>query len=88
MPKSKKRKNRYVPKPRTAQPSPAGPAPVVEQSPVQAVAQTSTALRPGRTPEKTQPIAQSPGIGTELKIIGVITIVLLAAIIVLYFIFR
>jgi hypothetical protein len=88
MPKSKKRKNRYVPKPRTAQPSPAGQAPIVEQSPVQAVAQTSTAIRPGRTPEKTQPIPQTLSIGTELKIIGLLTTVLLAAIIVLYFIFR
>lgn len=88
MPKSKKRKNRYVPKPRTVQPSPAGPDQVVEQSPAQAVAQTSAAVRPGRTPEKTQPIARTPHIGTELKIIGVVTIVLLSAIIVLYFIFR
>jgi len=88
MPKSKKRKNRYVPKPRTVQPSPSGPAQVVEQSPGQAVAQTSAAMRPGRTPEKTQPIPQTLSIGTELKIIGVVTTVLLAAIIVLYFIFR
>ncbi|OGN88836.1 MAG: hypothetical protein A2Z74_06855 [Chloroflexi bacterium RBG_13_46_9] len=88
MPKSKKRKNRYVPKPRTVQPPPAGSAQVVEQSPAQAVIQTSAAVRPGRAPEKNQPMAQTPHIGTELKIIGVVTIVLLAAIIVLYFIFR
>ncbi len=88
MPKSKKRKNRYVPKPRTTQPSPSGPATVVEQSPTQAVTQASAAVRSSRTPEKTQPIPQTPGIGTELKIIGVLTTVLLAAIIVLYFIFR
>ena len=87
MPKSKKRKNRYVPKPRTIQPSPSELAPAAEQSPVQALAQTA-AVKTSRIPDKTQPTPQIPSIGTELKIIGVVTIVLLAAIIVLYFIFR
>ena len=88
MPKSKKRKNRYVPRPSTVRPSPSEPAPVIEQSAAQAVSQTSAAVRSSRAPEKTQAISLTPSIGTELKIIGVVTIVLLAAIVVLYFIFR
>lgn len=88
MPKSKKRKNRYVPKPRTVQQS---ASPISTQPVERPVQQTSTVIpaqaKISRTPEKVQVIPQT-SVGTELKVISLVTIVLLASIVVLYFIFR
>ena len=88
MPKSKKRKMRYTPKPRATQQPLAATAQPVERvsEPVQTTAPPN--IRTNRMAGKTQAIPQPSNIGTELKVIGVITFVLLAAIVALYFIFR
>jgi hypothetical protein len=86
MPKSKKRKNRYIPKSRPVQQSPGAPAQVIDHSAETSSAQVA-AVKPVRVGDKA-PAPQTPNIGTELKLIGIITVVLIAAITVLYFIFR
>jgi hypothetical protein len=89
MPKSKKRKMRYTPRPKTAQQQPL----ITTAQPVERIVEPvrTTASQPikiSRPAGKTQAIPQPVNIGTELKIIGVITIILLAAIVALYFVFR
>jgi hypothetical protein len=88
MPKSKKRKMRYTPKSRPVQQPIATTAQPVERvsAPVQTTA--SPTIKTNRMAGKTQAIPQPSNIGTELKVIGVITVILLAAIVALYFVFR
>jgi len=88
MPKSKKRKMRYTPRPKAVQQPLATTAQPVERvsEPVQTSASPIT--KTNRMAGKTQAIPQPSNIGTELKVIGVITVILLAAIVALYFVFR
>ena len=89
MPKSKKRKMRYTPKSRPAQPQPLAAAaqPTTRTSePAQTTAPQT--MKTKGTTGKTQSIPQSTSVGTELKVISIVTVILVAAIVVLYFIFR
>jgi hypothetical protein len=88
MPKSKKRKMRYTPRPKVAQQPLATAAQPGERVPEPVQMTTSPTIKTNRMAGKTQAIPQPRNIGTELKVIGVITFILLAAIVVLYFIFR
>jgi hypothetical protein len=91
MPKSKKRKTKYAQKRRVAQqPVSTAPKPVEPVSkPVQAtVAPTATMTKAKSTAGKTQAIPQPARIGTELRVMGFLTVVLLIAIVALYFVFR
>lgn len=90
MPKSKKRKTRYIPKPKLAQQPLTSTAQPVEHitEPVQATVPQTTAAKASRTAGKAQAIPQPTNITTELKVMGAITVVILAAIVILYFIFR
>lgn len=88
MPKSKKRKMRYTPRPRPVQQSLATTAQPVERVSEPVPTTASPTIKTNRMAGKTQAIPQPSNIGTELKVIGVITVILLAAIVALYFVFR
>jgi len=93
MPKSKKRKGRYIPKPKPQQqtmtattqvgealaPSPAArpSAPVTRAAP--------TPIRSG-PPGSKAPVMPQIDVGTELRVISILTAALLALIVVLYFV--
>jgi hypothetical protein len=88
MPKSKKRKMRYTPRPKVSQQSSVPTAKPVERVAEPVPMTISQTVKPSRITGKTQVIPQPGNIGTELKIIGTITVILLLAIITLYFVFR
>jgi hypothetical protein len=88
MPKSKKRKMRYTPRPKAAQQPLATTAKPVERVPEPAQTTASPTIKTNRMAGKAQAIPQPSNIGTELKVIGVITFILLVAIVALYFVFR
>jgi len=91
MPKSKKRKMKYTPKPRAAQQPVTTAAPPVElaSKPMQAAALLTTATTKAKPMAgKAQAIPQPANISTELKVMGAFTFVLLIAIVALYFVFR
>jgi hypothetical protein len=91
MPKSKKRKMKYTPKPRAAQQPVTTAAQPVDPAlkPVQAaVPLTAATSKVKPMTGKAQAISQPANIGTELKVMGALTVVLLIAIVALYFVFR
>lgn len=88
MPKSKKRKMRYTPRPKAVQQPFAATAKPVERVPEPVQTTASPTIKTNRMAGKTQAIPQPSNIGTELKVIGVITFILLVAIVALYFVFR
>lgn len=90
MPKSKKRKIRYTPKSKPAQQPLTATVQPVERTaePLQASTPQTTAVKTSRMAGKVQAIPQPINITTELKVMGVITVVIIVAIVVLYFVFR
>lgn len=90
MPKSKKRKMKYTPKPRVAQqPVTTTTQPIgLASKPMQAAAPLTTVTKAKPMAGKAQAIPQPTNISTELKVMGAFTFVLLIAIVALYFVFR
>jgi hypothetical protein len=90
MPKSKKRKTRYVPKSRPVQQPLTTTAQPVERTtePVRATAPQTTTVKVKSMAGKVQAIPQPTNITTELKIMGSISALILVAIVLLYFAFR
>lgn len=95
MPKSKKRKMKHTPRRKAVQQPLATTAKPVERVPVptQTAAPTEQAaaspkIKARHVTAKTQVIPQLSNVATELKVIGVITVILLLIIVALYFIFR
>jgi len=92
MPKSRGRKRRYIPRQKTA-PKPGATAGLSAQT---SVAQPAPSPRPNpvTAPRSAQPAIKGPSteqlkyVGTELKVVGILSLVMIAAIVVLYFLLR
>jgi hypothetical protein len=90
MPKSKRKKTRYTRKAKTSQPVTTGAQSVTSSTPVIRTqpAVVAPATRTGPATSRSAPAFQLAHVGTELKVIGIITAIILVAIIMLYFILR
>ena len=95
MPKSKKRKGRYTPKPRVQQQEtmtatvPAGEAVApAAPRPSTPAAKMATAAARSSPPGSRVPVMPQVNVSTELKVIGIVTVALFALIVALYFVLR
>ncbi len=89
MPKGKNRKSRYARRAPAVQPTiqaTTGTAPISTAGTANIVKPVTAT--PGKSTPRAVAVFSAPKIGDELKVIGILTVFILAAIIVLYFVLR